>query len=859
MCDERFKCGTIYWPLLSLKILRSEIVPFLSPKDLEKENDIKCPFIEKTKCSYPENIGAPCFINANNRQACAYHKYHKFFLLIEESVAFSKCVEYVVDKSENQNSYSNIYDSKMSVDDFSKTLCYFPQYEIPNDELIGFKYVKKGHPKKHFFEHNGDQVELPDIKNVNNLKPRSNLYAKSEYWLTKILIDSSASSSAFNKLINIYAIKSRLPKDEFTSAQPENSSIHPVTLSFFADKSADALLSLIICDNTKEKPAETRELVEQALGSIHNEIYTRRQEFLENWCMTLGERVDDICQKEIIIRSNDADKTIYVSDDEKRQKEAKRKAMQFAFEAICEMAKILAVQEEVKESDDFPKNASQQFIYNPKKQPSGQISTYIEKYYVEKLGDDMSSDRKEYVIEFCKKAEMYAEEFVSSEGKLKGRLSAPTVRKLKNISRTSNPVNARILIQGEAGGGKGVTADDFHFYCMKRIANHKKYKDNYLKKVKKSLNIIFELPANYNTLEVGAGANLFFSQISNTGWWLWGRPIDKKKESKHIIAKHTKLVQSITCFKKRQTETREHLGETLKSKLKFFSKNGKGFQGKLIKLFVDLLKNKIAFENAIEKSDFSFNLLQVNCGILGGENSELSESIARLFGTLGNYKTAMPGLFQTCSYMGGTLFLDEIADCPVRVQDNLLRPLEEGKVSRPGWETFDEKVDNIRIVGATFKDLFKLAQQYQETLPSGHPKGFRPDLLTRLTRNTPVSVTPVWHYFVPTESVDVDFPSQFAFVLNNSCEVSTDFWRKVYFMVSKQIDEHVFKARHHIPAGPEGRRKFASKLTMRLFKEVGKIARLNSNPEKPDEKDPQINSALVYLRRMLDYLLVETS
>jgi hypothetical protein len=208
---------------------------------------------------------------------------------------------------------------------------------------------------------------------------------------------------------------------------------------------------------------------------------------------------------------------------------------------------------------------------------------------------------------------------------------------------------------------------------------------------------------------------------------------------------------------------------------------------------------------------------------------------------------------------GGTLFLDEIADCPLRVQDNLLRPLEEGKVSRPGWETFDEKVDNIRIVGATFKDLFKLAQQYQETLPSGNPKGFRPDLLTRLTRNTPVATSPVWHYFVPTKYVDNDFPSQFAFVCNNSWKVSTNFWHKVYFKVSEQIDEHVHKARHHNPDGLEGRRKIASKITMRLFKEVGKIARLNTKPDdKPEEDDPQINKAKDYLGRMLDYLLVET-
>jgi transcriptional regulator with PAS, ATPase and Fis domain len=847
----------------------------------------------------------------------------------------------------------------MSVDDFSKTLCYFPQYKIADDELIGFKYVGKGHPQKHFFEHNGDQVELPDIKNVNNLKPRSNLYAKSEYHLTQNKTDSATPSSAFNKLINMDAIKSRLPKNNFTSAQPQNSSIHPVTLSFFADKRADALLSLIICDDGEETPAETKTLVEQALGSIHNEIFTRRQEFLEKWCMTLGERVDDICQKEIILRSNDADDKL--SDDEERQKEAKKKAMQFAFEAICEMAKILAVQE----SDGFSENASKQFIYNPKKQPSGQIFSYIEKYCV----DNISSDRKEYVIEFCKKAEMYAEQFVSSEGNLKGRLSAPTVRKLKRISLTSNPVNARILIRGEPGGGKGATAEDFHLYCMKRIAEeiqkieegwiknivkfeidalgdgndkkekmkelkndpypylltHSKYSQEiqkigqdrinniakfeidaqeggddeveekkehvtdlytylikhskYLKEVEKKLQEIFLLPAIYREISEGAEADFFMKQISNTGWWTWNRTPDNKKGKQEELLKE--LNSSITALNDVQKEIKENIRilekktnsahKEVGAALNFFgisddpkekdrAKEAKGAKENLIKLYVELLRNKIKYEDSSKKPDWSFNFLQVNCGILGGKNSELAEAIERLFGKAGDYQKAMPGLFQTCSYMGGTLFLDEIADAPLRIQDNLLRPLEEETVSRPGWETFDEEEDNIRIVGATFKDLFKLAQQYQETLPSGNPKGFRPDLLTRLTRNTPVAVSPVWNYFVPTKIVDDDFSSQFAFVLNNSWEVSTAFWLDVYFMVFKQIDEHVFKARHHIPAGTEGRRKFASKLTMRLFKEVGKIARLNTkSDEKPEESDPQINKAKHYLRRMLDYLLVETN
>jgi len=344
----------------------------------------------------------------------------------------------------------------------------------------------------------------------------------------------------------------------------------------------------------------------------------------------------------------------------------------------------------------------------------------------------------------------------------------------------------------------------------------------------------------FNSSTQSVQVDFFFKQISSTGWWLWDRSKADAESDNHFKTglgdAHKKINNFWENFEKKGGDI-----ETLKD------------------LYTNLLKAKILFEDSSKQTNWSFNFIQVNCGILGGENSELAESIARLFGKSGEHDTAMPGLFQTCSYMGGTLFLDEIADAPVRVQDNLLRPLEEGKVSRPGWETFDEEVDNIRIVGATFKDLFKLAQQYQETLPSGNPKGFRPDLLTRLTRNTPVAVSPVWHYFVPTKSVDDDFPSQFAFVLNNSWKVSTVFWHEVYFKVSKQINEHVHKARHHNPDELEGRRKIASKITMRLFKEVGEIAQLKDSTKKEKEMGAQRNRALEYLGRMLDYLLVVTN
>jgi len=355
-----------------------------------------------------------------------------------------------------------------------------------------------------------------------------------------------------------------------------------------------------------------------------------------------------------------------------------------------------------------------------------------------------------------------------------------------------------------------------------------------LKEVMNNLNAIYKLPSIFGENESVLKTKFFLRQISNTGWWLWNR-VPKSGEDIEDHLKYNLYNSSIQ----------------LNSPV--------GDEKVIMHYYVGLLKDKILFEDSSKKPEWSFNFLQVNCGILGGENSELAEAIERLFGKSGSNKTTMPGLFQTCSYMGGTLFLDEIADAPVRVQDNLLRPLEEGKVSRPGWETFDEKVDNIRIVGATFKELSTLAQQYQDTLFSEKIKGFRPDLLTRLTRNPPVYVTPICNYFVPTEPIDDDFPSQFAFVLNNSWLVSSEFWRKVYDMVSKQIDEHCPKAKPHISDKHKTRRNFASKITMRLFKEVGKIAQLKNSTENKIEIDAQHNRALDYLRRMLYYLLVETS
>jgi hypothetical protein len=151
--------------------------------------------------------------------------------------------------------------------------------------------------------------------------------------------------------------------------------------------------------------------------------------------------------------------------------------------------------------------------------------------------------------------------------------------------------------------------------------------------------------------------------------------------------------------------------------------------------------------------DYEKNFIHVNCGMFGGEGSNPEMIMRQLFGKgsidpLGDSSECTPGLFQIASYMGGTVFLDEIADAPIALQDRLLMALEEKKVFRLGWETISESVDNIRIVAATHKDLPLAVQRYRETVDSGSPMGFRPDLLNRLAVNPPVTVVPIPDYFL---------------------------------------------------------------------------------------------------------------
>ncbi|MFH1437520.1 MAG: sigma 54-interacting transcriptional regulator [Pseudomonadota bacterium] len=109
--------------------------------------------------------------------------------------------------------------------------------------------------------------------------------------------------------------------------------------------------------------------------------------------------------------------------------------------------------------------------------------------------------------------------------------------------------------------------------------------------------------------------------------------------------------------------------------------------------------------------------IPVNCGALPPELLE-SELFGHVKGAFTGAAAGRKGLFSTAS--GGTLLLDEIPAMPLKMQVDLLRVLQEGKV-RPIGSDREEKV-NARILAATQVPLERLVKRGE----------FREDLYYRL-------------------------------------------------------------------------------------------------------------------------------
>lgn len=108
----------------------------------------------------------------------------------------------------------------------------------------------------------------------------------------------------------------------------------------------------------------------------------------------------------------------------------------------------------------------------------------------------------------------------------------------------------------------------------------------------------------------------------------------------------------------------------------------------------------------------------INCGAIPANIIE-SELFGYEDGTFtGGKKGGKPGKFEVAD--GGTIFLDEIGEMPLDMQVNLLRVLQESRVTRLGGST--EIPIDVRVIAATNKNL-------KEEIKKGT---FREDLYYRL-------------------------------------------------------------------------------------------------------------------------------
>ncbi|MGI6087496.1 MAG: sigma-54-dependent transcriptional regulator [Kiritimatiellia bacterium] len=157
-------------------------------------------------------------------------------------------------------------------------------------------------------------------------------------------------------------------------------------------------------------------------------------------------------------------------------------------------------------------------------------------------------------------------------------------------------------------------------------------------------------------------------------------------------------------------------------------------------------------------------LVAVNCGAFSESLLE-SELFGHEKGAFTGAAERHPGAFERAQ--GGTLFLDEIGIAPPRVQERLLRVLEEKEVTRVGGRQ-SVRLD-VRILAATNQDLHDLVMQ----------RRFRQDLMYRLQvvtivvpplRERPADVRPLADHFIAAACAEYR---------RNIAEVAADYYTRL--------------------------------------------------------------------------------
>ncbi len=329
-----------------------------------------------------------------------------------------------------------------------------------------------------------------------------------------------------------------------------------------------------------------------------------------------------------------------------------------------------------------------------------------------------------------------------------------------------NPMTGKVLLLGVPGGGKGLTAKRYHELAIEEIKNNQPLLKETIEGIWKRLINILMLPRAQEYMgdqeadgDFSAEKRLFSfvkAQLQGTKWWYWDIPGDTDKADVWRCknkASCTKISINNNAYEvKNLCETcplRPYLNDLVEKIVPNIASNPDTELS--VKFMAHYLARLLYAVYGVENeagSKMSGNFIQILCGVLAEQGPEFISSMRRLFGTAEGVEMPMPGLFQTASYMAGTVFLDEIADAPIKIQDNLLGPLEEKKVNRLGWESIEEDVGNIRVVAATHKDIRARVKLYVESADSPSPQGFRPDLLSRLIIFPPVYPSSVTEYFL---------------------------------------------------------------------------------------------------------------